>query len=118
MPGPTTSCGAPRPSVASSHTGLAPPPCVEPNPSTCSSASTFPVNPACASNAASTPQRPACPTCIGLQSVPKLALTPLAIDAAMASACAIRSAESPSSVAQAAAAPNTPQVAVECQPTS
>ena len=58
------------------------------------------------------------PRASGLQSVPKFALIPLAMDAAMASACAVRSAERPSSLAAAAAAPKTPRVDVACQPVS
>src|SRR5262245_10656856 len=118
MPGWTTSCGDPRLAVASSHDGFPPAPYADPNPSACSSAHGLPVKPAAASSVASDPQRAAWPTCQGLQSVPKFALSPLAIDAAIARAWTIRSAGRPRSLAVAAAAPNTPRADVACQPTS
>ena len=58
------------------------------------------------------------PTCSGLVMVPKLALRPDENEAAMASAVAVCAAVSPSSREAAAAAPNTPSVAVGCQPLS
>ena len=50
--------------------------------------------------------------------VPKLAFTPDENEAAMASAVAVSPTESPRRCEAAAAAPNTPSVAVGCQPLS
>ena len=50
--------------------------------------------------------------------VPKLALIPLALDAAIAIACAVCVAFKFNKYAQPTAAPKTPKVAVGCQPFS
>ena len=76
------------------------------------------MKPSRASSAAKAPLREACPTCSGLVIVPKLALRPLANEAAIESAVAVSSSLSRSSFAEAAAAPKTPSVAVGCQPLS
>ena len=72
--------------------------------------------PARASRAASTPLRAAKPPCSGFTIVPKFSFRPEAPDAAMASACAVRSGVRPSSRAAAAAAPIVPSVEVQCHP--
>ena len=74
--------------------------------------------PSRASSAAITPLWAQWPTCSGLVMVPKLALRPDANEAAMASAVAVCASVRFMSRAADAAAPNTPSVAVGCQPLS
>ncbi len=64
------------------------------------------------------PLRDACPTCSGLVIVPKFAFTPDENDAASPKAVAVTSGASPSRWQHAAVEPNTPIVAVGCQPFS
>ena len=72
--------------------------------------------PSAASKAASIPSRAALPTPTFFAAVGRFSTRPADWLAAMPSACQVCSAERPSSFAQPAAAPNTPQVAVMCQP--
>jgi len=62
------------------------------------------------------PLRAALPTLMLFDIEPRLSTRPPACTEALPSAQAIRVASSPSSVPIAAAAPNTPQVEVMCQP--
>lgn len=73
-------------------------------------------HPSAASSAASIPFRAALPTPTFLAAVGRFSTRPADWLAAMPSACAVRSAGRPSSLAHPAAAPKTPQVAVMCQP--
>ncbi len=75
------------------------------------------VAPRAASRAASTPFMPALPGCTLLLSSPvsKNALSPAAWVPAKPSAACTAAASSPIARAAAAAAPNVPLVAVECQ---
>jgi hypothetical protein len=75
------------------------------------------VKPSAASVAATTPLRAAFPAWNGLVIVPLCPSTPPVSEVAMPQAMAIRRWSSPSNLAQAAAAPKPPKMAVGCQPT-
>ncbi len=87
-------------------------------PCLCSKASMLAVKPSRAIKAAINPCLAACPTWKGFVMVPKFTFTPLDSDTESANAVAVCSTVRPRYFAHAAAAPNTPSVAVGCHPLS
>ena len=118
MPGATMSNGSPQPLSAFAASWCPAPLNTARKPCGCSNAPSFAVKPWRASSAAYSPLRAQWPTCSDFTMVPKFAFRPEDSEAAVAIAVAVRSPSRPSRREAAAAAPNTPSVAVGCQPFS
>ena len=95
---------------------FAPSPITEVNPRGPAIGSAGPVTPASANNAADSPPRAEAPTPMLLAMVPSVSTSPDDCAEALPIAQTMRSASNRSTFAAAAAAPNTPQVDVMCQP--